>query len=67
MTSPPTLGDLMADSGELDVTCLDCHHNTTRGRMKVRVKSSHKGDGVDRTRFTISPTLPRDAVRAIFS
>ena len=29
MTSPPTLGDLMADSGELDVTCLDCHHNTT--------------------------------------
>jgi hypothetical protein len=21
--------DLMADPGELDVTCLDCHHNTT--------------------------------------
>ena len=28
MTSPPTLADLMADPGELDVTCLDCHHNT---------------------------------------
>jgi hypothetical protein len=23
------LEDLMADPGELDVTCLDCHHNTT--------------------------------------
>ena len=29
MTSPPTLADLMADPGELDVSCLDCHHNTT--------------------------------------
>jgi hypothetical protein len=29
MTGPPTLADLMADPGELDVTCLDCHHNTT--------------------------------------
>jgi hypothetical protein len=29
MTNPPTLADLMADPGELDVTCLDCHHNTT--------------------------------------
>ena len=29
MTSPPTLADLMADPGELDVTYLDCHHNTT--------------------------------------
>ena len=29
MTSLPTLADLMADPGELDVTCLDCHHNTT--------------------------------------
>jgi predicted ThiF/HesA family dinucleotide-utilizing enzyme len=29
MTGPPTLTDLMADLGELDVTCLDCHHNTT--------------------------------------
>jgi len=29
MTSPPTLADLMADPSELDVTCLDCHHNTT--------------------------------------
>ena len=26
---PPTLADLMADPGELDVSCLDCHHNTT--------------------------------------
>jgi len=29
MTSPPTLADLMADPGELDVSCLDCHHNAT--------------------------------------
>jgi hypothetical protein len=29
MTSPPTLADLMADPGELDVSCLDCHHSTT--------------------------------------
>jgi hypothetical protein len=29
MTGPPTLADLMADPGELDVLCLDCHHNTT--------------------------------------
>jgi hypothetical protein len=29
MTTPPILADLMADPGELDVTCLDCHHNTT--------------------------------------
>ena len=29
MTIPPTLADLMADPGELDVSCLDCHHNTT--------------------------------------
>jgi hypothetical protein len=30
MTSPPTLADLMADPGELDVSCLEeCHHNTT--------------------------------------
>jgi hypothetical protein len=29
MTGPPTLADLMADPGELDVSCLDCHHNTT--------------------------------------
>ena len=29
MTDPPTLADLMADPGELDVSCLDCHHNTT--------------------------------------
>ena len=29
MTSPPTLADLVADPGELDVSCLDCHHNTT--------------------------------------
>jgi hypothetical protein len=29
MISPPTLAGLMADPGELDVTCLDCHHNTT--------------------------------------
>ena len=29
MTGPPTLADLMADPGELDVTCLDCRHNTT--------------------------------------
>jgi hypothetical protein len=28
MTGPPTLADLMADPGELDVSCLDCHHNT---------------------------------------
>jgi hypothetical protein len=29
MIGPPTLSDLMADPGELDITCLDCHHNTT--------------------------------------
>ena len=29
MTGPPTLADLMADPGELDVSCLDCHHNAT--------------------------------------
>jgi hypothetical protein len=29
MTNPPTLADLAADPGELDVSCLDCHHNTT--------------------------------------
>ena len=29
MTNPPALADLMADPGELDVSCLDCHHNTT--------------------------------------
>ena len=29
MTGPPTLADLMADPGELDVSCLDCHHNTS--------------------------------------
>jgi hypothetical protein len=29
MTGLPTLADLMADPGELDVSCLDCHHNTT--------------------------------------
>ena len=28
MTRPPTLADLIADLGELDVTCLECHHNT---------------------------------------
>jgi hypothetical protein len=29
MTRPPTLAELIADPGELDVSCLDCHHNTT--------------------------------------
>jgi hypothetical protein len=29
MTGPPTLADLITDPGELDVTCLDCHHNAT--------------------------------------
>ena len=29
MTRPPTLADLRADLGELDVSCLDCHHNMT--------------------------------------
>ena len=29
MINPLTLADLMTDPGELDVTCLDCHHNTT--------------------------------------
>jgi hypothetical protein len=29
MSISPTLTDLMADPGELDVSCLDCHHNTT--------------------------------------
>ena len=27
MTISPTLADLIADPGELDVSCLDCHHN----------------------------------------
>jgi hypothetical protein len=29
MTSSSTLADLMADPSELDVSCLDCHHNAT--------------------------------------
>ena len=29
MTGPPTLADLMADPGELDVSCLDCHRHAT--------------------------------------
>jgi hypothetical protein len=29
MTGPPTLTDLMTDPGELDVSCLECRHNTT--------------------------------------
>jgi hypothetical protein len=29
MTISPTLVDLVADPGELVVSCLDCHHNTT--------------------------------------
>jgi hypothetical protein len=29
MTGPPTLADLMIGPGELSVSCLDCHHNTT--------------------------------------
>jgi hypothetical protein len=29
MTGPPTLADLVADPGELIVSCLDCHHNAT--------------------------------------
>jgi hypothetical protein len=29
MTISPTLADLMADPGELDVSCLDCRHNMT--------------------------------------
>ena len=29
MTDLPTLADLMTDPGELDVSCMDCHHNTT--------------------------------------
>jgi hypothetical protein len=29
MISPPALADLMANPGELDVSCLDCHHNMT--------------------------------------
>jgi len=29
MTGPPTLADLMADPGELDLWCIDCHHNVT--------------------------------------
>src|SRR4051812_2438348 len=29
MAISPTLADLMADPGELDVSCLDCRHNTT--------------------------------------
>ena len=29
MTISPALADLMADPGEPDVSCLDCHHNTT--------------------------------------
>ena len=28
MTGPPTLANLITDPGELDVSCLDCHHNT---------------------------------------
>jgi hypothetical protein len=29
MISSSTLADLIADPGQLDVSCLDCHHNTT--------------------------------------
>ena len=28
MTAPPTVADLMANPGELGISCLDCHHNT---------------------------------------
>jgi hypothetical protein len=28
LTGPLPLADLMTDPSELDVTCLDCHHNT---------------------------------------
>jgi hypothetical protein len=29
MTRPPSLADLAVDPGELDVSCLDCHHSAT--------------------------------------
>jgi hypothetical protein len=29
MTGPPPLANLMADPGELNLWCMDCHHNTT--------------------------------------
>jgi hypothetical protein len=29
MSGPPTLADLVADPDELDVSCLDGHHNAT--------------------------------------
>lgn len=29
MTGPPTLADLIADPGELDVSCMACYHRTT--------------------------------------
>jgi hypothetical protein len=29
MTGPPAVADLIADPGQLDVSCLDCHHNAT--------------------------------------
>src|SRR5687767_15571037 len=37
MTGPPTLADLMADPGDLDVTCLDCHRNTTMPEAALRL------------------------------
>jgi hypothetical protein len=29
MTKPPPLTNLMADPGELELWCLDCHHHAT--------------------------------------
>jgi hypothetical protein len=29
MTRPPTLAELMADPGEIDLWCEECHHNAT--------------------------------------
>ena len=38
MTGPPTLADLMTDPGELDVSCLDCHHSATMSGQKAQAR-----------------------------
>jgi hypothetical protein len=54
MIGPATLAELMADPGELDVSCLDCHHNATmpvaallpRTRLKPRSPKCGAGSAV---------------------
>ena len=44
MTTPPTLGDLMANPGELDVSCLDCHHKAGKREADID-QAGKRADG----------------------